>query len=269
MNQKGVVNIALVILVVVLAGTLGYVTLMKKPAQTEQPQSTQNVQPTPSGATNNPPATTPEPVATVNDQEQKNLESCFTYGDALAATSVNKSSWKTFEGFGFAIKYPTKSIAIKSVGNPYSGGDFSFEVSSLISPHEATISVYRLRNDIYRAKYYMNVPSVLYEPHSDTWWLDEYIWDSSKFVQCNPNPRGKTDDGKYSIYSASNADVGSFFINYFVVLRDIIKMRNYEPLVVQFGTGGDVNDPNYSSYPAFQSILENIVKTLELRPIKG
>ena len=48
MNKKGFANIVLIILVVVLAGVLGYVTLVKKPAPVEQPQtsSSQNTQAT-------------------------------------------------------------------------------------------------------------------------------------------------------------------------------------------------------------------------------
>lgn len=59
MNQKGFVNIVLIVLVVVLAGTLGYVTLVKKSAPTKQPQTSnsQNTQETPPPTTNNPPAT--------------------------------------------------------------------------------------------------------------------------------------------------------------------------------------------------------------------
>ena len=46
MNKKGFANIVLIILVVVLAGALGYVALIKKTAPVEQPQSTnsQNTQ---------------------------------------------------------------------------------------------------------------------------------------------------------------------------------------------------------------------------------
>ncbi len=39
MNQKGFANIALIVLVVVLVGVLGYVTLVKKPATTSAPQT--------------------------------------------------------------------------------------------------------------------------------------------------------------------------------------------------------------------------------------
>jgi hypothetical protein len=64
MNQKGFANIALIVLVVILAGALGYVTLIKKPASVEQPQTSnsQNTQTTTPPSSNNtvsqnPPAT--------------------------------------------------------------------------------------------------------------------------------------------------------------------------------------------------------------------
>lgn len=56
MNQKGFANMVLIVLVVVLAGALGYVTLVKKPAPVEQPQvnnsqNTQSTTPPPSNQT--------------------------------------------------------------------------------------------------------------------------------------------------------------------------------------------------------------------------
>lgn len=58
-NQKGFVNIALVVLVIVLAGALGYVTLLKKPVPVEQSQSnnSQNTEPTTPPEIKNSPAT--------------------------------------------------------------------------------------------------------------------------------------------------------------------------------------------------------------------
>ena len=55
MNQKGFANIVLIILVVILAGALGYVTLVKKSAPVEQPQSNnlQNTQTTTPPPANN------------------------------------------------------------------------------------------------------------------------------------------------------------------------------------------------------------------------
>lgn len=48
MNQRGFINIILVVLVVVLAGVVGYVTLVKKPTTIrEEPTNAQNIQPIP------------------------------------------------------------------------------------------------------------------------------------------------------------------------------------------------------------------------------
>ena len=83
MNQKGVANIVLIILVVILAGALGYVTLVKKPAPNEQPQinNSQNTQPTTPPPTNNtvsqnppaiqPPITPPSPLPTTCVDQQE------------------------------------------------------------------------------------------------------------------------------------------------------------------------------------------------------
>lgn len=66
MNQKGFANIVLIILVVILAGVLGYVTLIKKPApveqsQTNNSQNTESTMPPPANnsISKNPPATQP------------------------------------------------------------------------------------------------------------------------------------------------------------------------------------------------------------------
>ena len=58
MNQKGFANIVLIVLVVVLVGALGYVTLINKPSPSITPSSPDNTEPTPSG-NNNPPQQTP------------------------------------------------------------------------------------------------------------------------------------------------------------------------------------------------------------------
>ncbi len=274
-NQPGVSNIVLSIAVVVLASALGYVIVQKTPAATEQAPSNRftDALPTPLATTNNAPVPTPtvaaQPIPATPTPAPTNLPLCFNNVDALAP-SVNKSTWTNFEGFGFAIKYPAESIAITSFGNPKSNntdepGEFGFEITSLTSPHKARILVFRLQKDTYRATY-MHAPSVLYEPYSNTWWPEARTWNTARFTQCTPNPRGTTDDGKYPIYSASDGDVGMFFRNYFVMLRDYQSTDNYEPLIVQFGTAGDRNDPSFSSFGTFQSILENMIKTLEFRP---
>ena len=55
MNQKAFANILLIVLVVILAGVLGYVTLVKKsvPAEQSQSNNSQNTQPTTSPPSNN------------------------------------------------------------------------------------------------------------------------------------------------------------------------------------------------------------------------
>ncbi len=70
MNQKGFANIViiLIVLVVVLAGALGYVTLVKKSAPVEQPQTnnSQNTQSTTPPATNNTVSKNPSQVNSGN-----------------------------------------------------------------------------------------------------------------------------------------------------------------------------------------------------------
>ena len=86
MNQKGFVNIAPIVLVVVLAGVWGYVTLVKKPVSTEQPQSNdlQNMQPT------IPITQTPTPPSqNVNSEKYQDNENGFQFNFP--------SSWKVVQ----------------------------------------------------------------------------------------------------------------------------------------------------------------------------
>jgi hypothetical protein len=110
MNQKGFANIILIIFVVVLVGALGYVTLVKKPAPVEQPQTnnnnsqnTQTITPPPS---NN---AVPQTPPTVN----------------------NTTSWKTYSSdlMGIEVKYPPKYYVVKNFGNP--GSDTFTSVTNL------------------------------------------------------------------------------------------------------------------------------------------
>ncbi len=63
MNQRGFANIVLIVLVVILAGALGYVTLVKKPAPTEQSQ-TNTPPPTNNTTSQNPPVTPSQSLPT-------------------------------------------------------------------------------------------------------------------------------------------------------------------------------------------------------------
>jgi len=59
MNQKGYVNIILIVLVVILAGVVGYLTLIKKPTS---PATTNQTPPTNTPTQQTPPITSPEPT---------------------------------------------------------------------------------------------------------------------------------------------------------------------------------------------------------------
>ena len=187
-------------------------------------------------------------------QEQlSTLKDCFTSGPLAA--NMDTTGWKVFEDLGFLVRYPDGSVTLVHTGN------FSFDISSQLSSHKAQIKVYRLNEDMYRARY-LHSPWVKYEFFSNTWRQDE-----GGGKQCNPNARGTTAQGN-SIYSTADGDVGAFFVNYFVVFHNTPQGGNYEPVVIEFKTSGDANDANYSTYPAFQKVLENIIKTVEIRPTK-
>lgn len=96
-NQKGFANIVLIVLVVILAGALGYVTLVKKPAPVEQSQTNnlQNTQPTTPPPTNNtvsqnPPANQPQ-------------------------SSTSEPGWKIYSGAGFELQYPENNFALVQI----------------------------------------------------------------------------------------------------------------------------------------------------------
>ena len=114
MNQKGFANIVLIVLVVVLAGALGYVTLVKKSTPTEQSQTnnSQNTQPTTPPPTNNtvsqnppatqPPATPPSslPTTCVDQSETKAVITSLTsyYGPVGTKLEIRGCNFAGFEG---------------------------------------------------------------------------------------------------------------------------------------------------------------------------
>ena len=89
-NQKGFASILLIVLVVVLAGALGYVTLVKKPALTEQPPSnnSQNSQPTTPPSSNNVVKQNPPPTQPPVVEADINL----TYPNGGEILNVNQSA---------------------------------------------------------------------------------------------------------------------------------------------------------------------------------
>lgn len=191
------------------------------------------------------------------------IKDCFPYGGTIE-TVLNTSGWFSFEGVGFAAKYPANLVRFDTVGDPYVNGDVDFTISSLKDRHVADVRIYRLREETFVAGY-KNISSILYELYSNTWWNKDYRWDAHTLVRCNPNPIGMTEGG-LNIYSNGDGDVGVFFRNYFVVMRDVPPSDTYEPLVVQITVRGDANGPGFESFADFEVIIENIVRTLEIRP---
>jgi len=94
MNQKGFVNIALIVLlVVVLGGGIGYVILTR----TQETTPTSEQSPTPSPITDQTPAMQNPPT-----------------------TPVDKTSWKTYrsEKYGFEFRYPEKITPLDTLNLP-------------------------------------------------------------------------------------------------------------------------------------------------------
>lgn len=197
---------------------------------------------------------------TVSDIE---IKDCFPYGGTIE-TILNTSGWSSFEDVGFAARYPANLVRFDKVGDPYASGDVDFTISSLKDRHVAGVRIFRLREETFVARY-KNLPSILYELYSNTWWNKDYRWDAHALVRCNPNPIGTTEGGS-NIYSNGDGDVGVFFRNYFVAMRDVPSSDTHEPLVVQIEVRGDANGPGFESFADFEVIIENIVRTLEIRP---
>ncbi|MBI2055962.1 MAG: IPT/TIG domain-containing protein [Candidatus Sungbacteria bacterium] len=135
MNQKGFANIILIVLVVVLAGALGYVTLVKKLAPVEQPstnnsQNTQTTTPPPSNnpASQNPPATQPPvtpplslPTTCVDQQEATPIITSISPQSGSVGTKVEIRGCN-FTGFEGDLD----AVFVRSDGKeiPVSGGNW-------------------------------------------------------------------------------------------------------------------------------------------------
>src|SRR3989338_1336966 len=105
MNQKGFVNIALVVLVVILAGTAGYFAL-RKPTAEKINAAVNNEQPT----------------------------------QVLPTTSqTNTSEWKVYTGDNFSVKYPANIFTMFDV-RKYSGAQYKRKLTEveLISTSRAS-----------------------------------------------------------------------------------------------------------------------------------
>lgn len=91
MNQKGFANIVLIVLVVILAGAVGYLTLVKKSST-----PTSETQPT-----NNSPTQQTPPASTTQTSPP--------------LSNANKPGWKIYSGAGFEVQYPENTFAVVQV----------------------------------------------------------------------------------------------------------------------------------------------------------
>jgi hypothetical protein len=205
----------------------------------------------------------PSPLTETQATSSKKIDACFGTL-SLKATTTEVSAWKLFETLGFALKYPEDMVTI-DLADKTGNSDMTYKITDVKHGYSAFVKMYKLKESSYRATY-KNSPSIVYELRSNTWWKDQYVWDPATLEECSPNESGKTNDGKYSIYTTGDGDAGAFYTNYFIVLRDVTKTDNYEPLVIQFRISGDGNDPNFNFFKSFNDILEMMIKTVELRP---
>jgi len=117
MNQKGFVNIILVVVIVILLGVVGYFALVKKsPLIVQQtPISTQTKTPTPT------PTPTPVPTnETANWKTYINKDYNFqlTFTDAWVGYKVYKEQLINNSGVSYIFAVPTKDKTFSDIGVP-------------------------------------------------------------------------------------------------------------------------------------------------------
>jgi hypothetical protein len=93
-NQKGFANVVLIVLVVMLAGAVGYFALRKPTIEPATSPVGNNVQPTQ-------PQVTPPPVNTTQTSPP--------------SSQTNKPGWKVYAGAGFEMQYPENTFAVVQV----------------------------------------------------------------------------------------------------------------------------------------------------------
>ena len=93
-NQKGFANIVLIVLVIILAGAVGYFALRKPTAEPTTSPVDNNAQPTQTQVVSPPANTTQTPPP---------------------SSQANKPGWKIYSGAGFDVQYPENTFAVVQV----------------------------------------------------------------------------------------------------------------------------------------------------------
>ena len=170
MNQKGFSNIVLIVLIViVLAGVVGYMALVKKSAPTEQSNNVQNVQPTPPTTTNNlPPPPVAKETSGLKTYSDNSLGFTFQYPNDYTVTE--KEAAKTFyssKGCEFWIK------AVRGVSN-YT----LFQADGIAYKYNSANNAFELANKSpgYPASYYN--PQYLKKNTSGAFYLKTNVGDA-------------------------------------------------------------------------------------------
>lgn len=177
MNQRGFVNIALIILVVVLVGAGSYFVFVKKPADQptppEQTQARNNTQPTQPPANNQPSPTPKDETANWKTYRNENLGFEFKYPAQIngkPVSIVERKDYKDFLLFQSKIPY----------GSPTEGKGGELEQSYFTN--QITFSAHKLSDFAYpepQGKIYAPTLTVgvdlggqggyIYEPSKNRW----------------------------------------------------------------------------------------------------
>ena len=144
MNQKGFANIILIVFVVVLAGALGYVALVKKPVSTPTNQSQSNVQlPQPTPITTNDNIQTPTPPTAT---ETPNGKFIFpSNADTLKVGQAYVIRWESPQKY---LGQSITQVRLDPVGYPGSAWGLVSQRAGLKNEGKATVVIPEFLSDI-------------------------------------------------------------------------------------------------------------------------